>query len=343
MNKRWKRFLAVLLSGCMVAAMTAGCGSSEKTDDSAAKTEETSAEAPEEEEAAGEEAGEAKRGYRFTWVNPVVGLEYWAMAEKGMADADAKYGTDTQTVGPTEVNVDEQIKQIDAAIAAQVDGIITMALDPQAFEPAIQRAADAGIPVVCIDTDAPDSARAYYAGTSHYEFGYEAGKLVAENTDGKAKIGILAGVMTAPNMVERVDGFKAAISEYPDMEIVAIEDTNAELLLGTQKAQAMMQTYPDMNAIFCVGSTDAGAAGKVAVEMGLEDQFYIVGSDDMEDTIKYIRDGVVDATLVQQTYMMGYLGVELLVQQIEGNGPEDQIIDTGVIVVTSENVDSYKE
>ncbi|MFS6554553.1 substrate-binding domain-containing protein, partial [Parabacteroides distasonis] len=92
------------------------------------------------EEAETEEA----RGYRFTWVNPIVGLEYWSIAEEGIAAADEKYGTDTQTVGPTEINVDEMVKQIDAAVAAQVDGIMTMALDPEALGQAIQRAVDAG-------------------------------------------------------------------------------------------------------------------------------------------------------------------------------------------------------
>lgn len=286
---------------------------------------------------------EKARGYRFTWVNPIVGLEYWSIAEQGIAEADAKYGTDTQTVGPTEINVDEMVKQIDAAVAAQVDGIMTMALDPKALGPAIQRAVDAGIPVVCIDTDAPDSARSYYAGTSNYDAGYQAGQTMAEMTDGKAKVGILMGGINASNMVSRVDGFKAALEEYPDMEVIVTEDTNADLLIGTQKAQAMMQTYPEMTAIFGTSSTDAQAAGKVAEEMGIVDQYCIIGFDDMEDTLNYIREGIVDATTVQKPYEMGYLGVELLVQTIEGNGPEEQIIDTGVTMVTAENVDSYKE
>lgn len=291
------------------------------------------------EEAQTEEA----RGYRFTWVNPIVGLEYWSIAEAGIADADAKYGTDTQTVGPTEINVDEMVKQIDAAVAAQVDGIMTMALDPTAMGPAIQRAVDAGIPVVCIDTDAPDSARSYYAGTSNYDAGYQAGQTMAEMTDGKAKVGILMGGINASNMVSRVEGFKAALEEYPEMEVIVTEDTNADLLIGTQKAQAMMQTYPEMTAIFGTSSTDAQAAGKVAEEMGIVDQYCIIGFDDMEDTLNYIREGIVDATTVQKPYQMGYLGVELLVQTIEGTGPDEAVVDTGVTMVTAENVDTYNE
>lgn len=341
-----------LLITVMATAMLAGCGS--KAQDSAAQ--DTARQAPSVESAASgdavadtqttdtEAAGtQETRGYRFTWVNPIVGLEYWSIAESGMAAADEKYGTDTQTVGPTEINIDEQIKQIDAAVAAQVDGIITMALDPEAFTPAINRAVEAGIPVVCIDTDAPDSMRQYYAGTSNYDAGMEAGRKMAELTGGKANIGILMGGINAANMVSRVEGFKDAIKDYPDMQIIATEDSNADLLTGTQKAQAMMQTYPEMDAIFGTSSTDAQAAGKVAAEMNVVDNYCIIGFDDMADTLQYIRDGVVDATTVQKPYQMGYLGVELLVQAIEGNGPAEQIIDTGVTIVTQENVDTYNQ
>lgn len=340
-----QKIISILLTAAMIAAVTAGCGSKAEMP---AKTEEAELikeKLPETESAAQDEnegVQEAKN-YRFTWVNPIVGLEYWAIAEEGMAAADEFYGTNTQTVGPTEINVDEQIKQIDAAVAAQVDGIITMALDPEAFEPAINRAVEAGIPVVCIDTDAPDSMRQYYAGTSNYDAGMEAGKKAAELTGGKAGIGILMGGINATNMVERVEGFKNAIEEYPDMQIIVMEDTNADLLTGIQKAQAMLQTYPEMNVIFGTSSTDAQAAGKAAVEMGIADRYCIIGFDDMADTLQYIREEVVDATIVQKPYRMGYLGVELLVWAIEGNGPSEQVIDTGVTIVTKENVDTYNQ
>ncbi len=349
-----KKLVGSLVAVAMIIGLVGGCGSSGSpaaADSGAgegAKTEQSKDnEAADKggemsEKPAGEEKDDEKRGYRFTWVNPIVGLEYWSIAEEGMAAADEKYGTDTQTVGPTEINIDEQIKQIDAAVAAKVDGIITMALDPEAFKPAIDRAVDAGIPVVCIDTDAPDSKRQYYAGTSNFDAGMEAGNKMAELTGGKAKIGILMGGINAANMVARVEGFKEAIKEFPDMEVIVTEDSNADLLTGTQKAQAMMQTYPEMNAVFGTSSTDAQAAGKVAEEMGVVEDYCIIGFDDMEDTLQYIRDGVVDATTVQKPYEMGYLGVELLVQTIEGNGPAEQIIDTGVTIVTKENVDNYK-
>ena len=70
-------------------------------------------------------------------------------------------------------DVDAMVKYIDTAIASKVDGIITMALSPAAIGPAIDRAVDAGIPVVLVDTDAPESKRAAYVGTSNYDAGYE--------------------------------------------------------------------------------------------------------------------------------------------------------------------------
>lgn len=278
----------------------------------------------------------------FTLVSPLVGHPYWVQVEDGMKAANEQYGVDTQYVGPTEINIDEQIKAMETAIASEVDGIITMALDPAAFAPVIKKATDAGIPVVLIDTDAPESTRNYYAGTSNYAAGQSAAQAMIEATDGKANIGIVTGAINAANLNERIDGFKDAIKDYPDMKILAIEPSDTDLLKATQKTESMLSTYPEMDAIFGVSATDVQGAAKVVVERDLVGKVKLVGFDDMDDTLQYIRDGVVYGTIVQKPFEMGRLGVELLVQIKEGKAPAEQIIDTGVTIVTSENVENYK-
>ena len=279
--------------------------------------------------------------YRFTLVSPLVGHPYWVTVEDGMKAGNEQFGVDTQYVGPTEINIDEQIKYIDTAIASKVDGIITMALDPAAFAPAIKRATDAGIPVVLIDTDAPESTRDYYAGTSNYAAGFQAGLATIEATGGEAKIGIITGAINAANLIERIDGFKEAIKDYPGMEIIAMEGSDSDLLKATQIAQTMLQTYSELDTFFGVSAQDVQGAAKVVDERNRIGEIRMVGFDDMDDTIRYIKDGVIYATIVQKPFEMGRLGVELLYQIKEGTAPAEPIVDTGVTVVTKDNVDSY--
>jgi len=193
----------------------------------------------------GESDSEAKV-YRFTLVSPLVGHPYWVTVEDGMKAGNEQFGVDTQYVGPTEINIDEQIKDIETAIASKVDGIITMALDPTAFTPVINKAVAAGIPVVLIDTDAPDSDRNFYAGTSNYAAGFEAGKAMIDATGGNANIGIITGAINAANLIERIDGFTDAIKDQPNMQILAVEPSDTDLLKATEKAQSLLQTYQNL-------------------------------------------------------------------------------------------------
>ena len=321
-----KRIIVTLLLAAMLISVY-GCGSQ-----GGAQTPAQPVDAP---------APESAETYRFTLVSPLVGHPYWVTVEDGMKAGNAQFGVDTQYVGPTEINIDEQIKGIETAIASRVDGIITMALDPTAFTPVINKAVEAGIPVVLIDTDAPDSKRNYYAGTSNYAAGFEAGKAMIEATGGNANIGIITGAINAANLIERIDGFKAAIADQPNMKVLAIEPSDTDLLKATEKAQTLLQTYPELNAFFGVSASDVQGAGKIVVEQNRVGEIMCVGFDDMDDTIQFIKDGVVYATIVQKPFEMGRLGVELLYRIKEGTAPSEQIIDTGVTTVVKSNVDNY--
>jgi ribose transport system substrate-binding protein len=282
-----------------------------------------------------------KQLLRFTLISPLLGHPYWNVVEEGLEDANKEFGVDTEFVGPTIIDYEEQKKYIEAAIAAKVDGIITSALNPDFFQPVIDKAVDAGIPVVLIDNDAPKSKRSVYVGTINTVGGFEAGKAMIEMTDGKAVIGILMGTADATNMIERVAGFRDAIKDYPKMKIVAVEPTNSDPLIANEKLQKMLKEHPEINALFGASGTDILDITRICEEKGLSNKVEIVSYDDVDETIDLIKKGIVYATVAQNPYKMGYLGVKLLKEIKEGKIADSQIIDTGVTVITQENVYDY--
>lgn len=330
-----KKLLYVMLVVIMITALFAGCGN-QQAQPSPSQGEQTETQPGD----TGEQIDLSK--LRLTLVTPFGAHPYWMQAEQGMLAANKDLGVNCELAGPAELNLDEQIKAIETAVASRVDGIITNGYVPEALTPAIDKAVEAGIPVVLIDADAPDSKRTCYIGTSNYDAGVEAGKAMIKSTGGKAKIGILTGPLDSANLNDRIDGFKAAIKDNPDMVILTTEVTDADLLKGTEKAQTMLQAYPDMTAIFGVSGNDIIGAGTIVEEKGLAGKLTLIGFDDLDQTLDYIRKGIVTGTTVQKPYTMGYEGVKTLVGIIQGKNPEQEVIDTGVTIVTKENVDSYK-
>lgn len=278
----------------------------------------------------------------FTFVSPLVSHEYWQMVEAGVQAGAKEEGVDVNVLGDTKVDVEAMVKFIDIAIASKVDGIITMALSPAALQPAIDRAVAAGIPVVLLDTDAPASKRSAYVGTSNYDAGHEAGTAMVRATNGKAVIGIIRGTLGQETDNDRIKGFRDAIANNPDMKIVSVEACNSDMLIATQKMQDMLKAYPNLTAIFGSEGTGAVAAGKVLVEQNRVGDLLVIGFDDTAECLDYIRRGIVYGTIVQKPFYMGKKCVELLVQINKGEKISDLKIDSGVTLVTKDNVENYK-
>lgn len=285
---------------------------------------------------------DGEKTLKFAFVVPYAGLPYWTDVEQGLKAADEEFGTKTDYIGPATLNTDEQIRTMESAINSKVDGIMVPSLDAVAFLPIINRAVDAGIPVITVDADSPDSKRTSYIGTSNYDAGVEAGKAMIEATDGKAVIGVITGALDSANVNERVEGFKEALKDQPDMEIVAVETSNADLMQATEKAQAMLQAHPNITAMFGTTSLDMVGAAKIIEEKNLVGKVLLLNFDDLPQTIDYIKEGVIYGTVTQKPFEMGYQSVKNLKDLVEGKEIPDRI-DTGVTIVTKDNVDTYKE
>lgn len=286
--------------------------------------------------------GALAEGYNFIFVCPIVGLEYWNLCTDGIEAADAEFGTSTQVVGPTDATnfVTEVVGYMESAIATKPDGIFCYAgLD--SMPKLLASAAEQGIPVVTIDSDCSDTTnRIAYAGTDPYNAGYASGEAMVAATGGKGKVAILTSSLGSEKEQIEIKAFMDAIADT-ELEVVVTEETNADLSVGVVKMEAIAQTYPDLTAVLGTSAYDVQAAAKVKVEYGLKD-LQLVGYDDQEETLKYIRDGVIYGVIVQDPYAMGYLGVKNLYDYLTTGAVENEHVDTGTITVTLENIDSYK-
>jgi ribose transport system substrate-binding protein len=268
---------------------------------------------------------------------------YYEPCYEGFKAAAKKHGVEVEKVDPQKFELPLQVKVIEDLIAQRVDGIAISALDDAGLVPVIADATRAGIKVITFDAPAPSSQALTYIGTDNKTAGSAAGKKMAELMKGSGKLVILQGGLGAANLNLRTEGFKEAMAKHaPKVKILEVVDVAGDFSVATNKTEALLQTYPDLTAIFAVSAEGAPAAAGVLKQQKKAGKILLAGFDDLKDTLEGIRDGSVAFCLVQKTFKMGWLSIEALLAA--SNGKQlPKVTDTGVLFVTKANVGSYMD
>jgi ribose transport system substrate-binding protein len=271
--------------------------------------------------------------YHFVLIPEEVRNPYWQMVKKGADVAGKENNAVVEFTGPIQTSIGEHIRFIDEAISSKVDGIITQGLNPSKMTSIINKAVQKGIPVITIDTDASNSKRAAYVGTNNYEAGMKAGLALAQATGGRANVAIIIGSEVSANQQERVSGFKAVLKTYPHIKVVAIEPSNISRIQAAEKTYDIYKAHPDVNAFFGTSALDGlGIASVTSSKSGTKP--FVIGFDDLPDTLNYIKEGKIDETVAQEPYLMGYKSVQLMVDLMKGKQiPVINNTDTTIISI----------
>lgn len=268
---------------------------------------------------------------------------YYEPCYEGFEAAGKKFGVKTEYVAPQDFQLPLQVKVIENLIVRKVDGIAISALDNEGLIDVIQQAMDAGIKIVCFDADAPSSDRLSYIGTVNKTAGEVGAEQMVKYIGDKGEIAVLQGGLGASNLNMRFDGFKSKLDEIaPDMKIVAREDNEGKFELATNKTEALLGAYTNLKGVFSVSAEGAPGAAIAIEDAGKEGKIIIGGFDDLPDTIEAIKDGTVQFCLAQMTYKMGWLSVTELLKACDGKKIPTEI-DTGMMVITKDNADTYME
>jgi len=291
----------------------------------------------------------------YVMVTFVSGIEYWKPAYRGMEEAAANLGVSTRYTGATDYDINQQVTVLEQVISQQPAGILLTAINPNALVGPINRAMEAGIPVVTFDADAPNSNRYSFLATSNYEAGVKAANYLAELNNEEGNLGLIT-IPGQLNHEERARGFQETIADnYPNMEVVSVQDGQSDQSASARAMGSMLQANPDLVGVFTTeASTGVGAATAVE-EADMVDTINIVSFDTDPGTLDFVKAGVIDATLAQGTWNMGYWGQMFLYHLSEdllnpikngnwqeaGINPLPNYVDTGVNLVTQENVEFY--
>ncbi|HEY5952735.1 MAG TPA: substrate-binding domain-containing protein [Terrimicrobiaceae bacterium] len=249
-----------------------------------------------------------------------------------------KQGIDIDVVwdAPPQANIDDQNRRIEAAIGRRPDALCVASLDPSTNAQILEEAKKAGLNVMTFDTFC-DERFPYVGHRQDEQDGYDLGKLLAEKIGGKGKVGILSGSLTAPNHVARVEGFKRAMKEDPDIQIAFERPDNDDLEAAVSLTENALQANPDLAGIFACNASNPIGAARAITNAKKAGQVVIVGMDDLPETIQFIKDGTILATKAQRQWEIGYWTVKYVVALNEGHTiPKEHA--TGSRLLTKESL-----
>jgi ribose transport system substrate-binding protein len=274
-----------------------------------------------------------------------VNSTFWQNVQKG-ADAAVKDIGDGYTLsfqGPaSEAAIADEVNMVENAVNRKVAGIVLAPSDPDALVPAIKKAWEARIPVVLIDSLLSDSGKQYYQSflaTDNRKAGELCAKALIERTGKEGKIAVMSYVAGVGSEIGRVGGFVDYVKANSKLQIVGPFYSQSQMATALNQTTDVLASNPDLKGIFGANEPTAIGMGRALVQSGKAGRVAAIGFDGNEDLQNFVRDGTLTATAVQGSFQMGDLGVRTLAKVI-GKGKVEKFIDTGVVLVTKENLGS---
>jgi ribose transport system substrate-binding protein len=272
--------------------------------------------------------------------------EFWKSIHAGAAKAEQELTGEGLKVklfwkGPLrEDDRDQQIQVVENFTARRVSGMVLAPLDSQALVAPVASAAQAGVPTVVMDSDLKSDKHVSFVATDNFKGGQMAGEFLAKALGGSGNVILLRYQVGSASTEAREAGFLDAIKKSPGLKLIS-SDQHAGPTRETayQASQNLLNRHGrEVNGIFCPNETATIAMTKALRDIGrAAGQVKIVGFDSGSQSVIDLKNGDLQALVVQDPLKMGYLGVMTLVRHLQGREVEKRI-DTGVSLVTRDNM-----
>jgi ribose transport system substrate-binding protein len=240
---------------------------------------------------------------------------------------------------PSRAGVDEQNSALESAAATQPDGI---AVDPVAALDdltSLRAMRQKGVPVVLFDSPSPEPGMTG-VGNDFAQQGTIAAERLVRLIGGRGKVAVMRGFPSAPNHRERYEAQLAVLKRHPGISIVDGGSDNDDIETAEREAAAVLGTSPDLRGYLCcdaAGPIGIAAAVRKAGKVGAVS---VVGMDGIRPILEAIKAGILESSASTMPAMQGSMSILMLWQASLGV-PIPQRIDTGIDLITPENVDSF--
>lgn len=287
--------------------------------------------------------GAAVGGTKVDVITKATDSDFWQSMLAGSKQAGDDFGIDLGLFGPTsETDIEEQVSLVENSISRGADAIVLASNSSTALNSAVDRARDAGIKVITVDNAITTEAEGFI-GTDNVKAGEQAGvrmcELLTDKGQEDGKILHESSTSGQQVLVDRFNGFKSGLAaKCPDAEIIQTSVNDNDLNKAVSQVNDALTATPDLAGVFADNNTSGTGAAKAVAERNASDRVSVVAFDSDPAEIAGVRDGSIDAIIVQNPFFFGYQGV-VEAAMAAGDSTPPVRLDPGAVVIDKSTVD----
>jgi len=235
-------------------------------------------------------------------------------------------------------HLDRQVSQIEDLIASKVDAIILAAVSGPGTVGAVEEAAAAGIPVINVNVMTDSDKVVTRIRSDDDVIGRMQADFMGDRLKGMGNIVMLRGAPGTSWAEIRGNAFKKQLAaKYPNVKILGEQYSQSTPADGLRLMEDFLQTYPQINGVYNGADSTAVGAAQAVVSAGKTGSIVMTATDFQLDTEKFIREGAITATVLQQPVTMGRWGVRAAINYLEKK-TVPPVMFTGLMTATKDNL-----
>jgi ribose transport system substrate-binding protein len=272
---------------------------------------------------------------------------FWLSVKSGLRQAESEAKAKGQNVVVTwdaplkDGDSPSEISLMENYIGQKPDGIILCPVDFKALVTPVEKAHAAGIPVIIADSGLDSKIPFAFVGTNNFKGGQTAGEELARLLGGKGNVILLRFLQGTASCTEREEGFLDAIKKYPGIKVLSSDNyAGATRDLAFDKSLNLLNSFTgQVDGVFTPNEGSTNGMLLALQKAGLAGKVKFIGFDGGTANMEGLKAGQINGLVLQNPYMMGYLGVNTMLDHLAGKDVPANV-DTGSTLVTKENLDS---
>ena len=261
-------------------------------------------------------------------------------------------GVKVTVAGPNTIDIPGFVAAIEQTMPRRPAGMMIVGWDPSALVPPINKAVEAGIPVVCVDADVPASKRLAFIGTDWYDLGVRQAEAMVKALAGRRGKVALLGLIEQEIDQKAFAGFRS-VAEKAGLTCMEPQQDKGNQAEAVRVAAAILQAHPDLVGMAGFDSESGPGFGQAIKEAGKAGKIIATCVDAEEQHLRLVKEGVLTAAVGQKRELFTYMGVKALFEVVHsklkltsddkkaGIVPIPINFNTGTYTVTKETVNLF--